>query len=116
MEMTEEQRAVLAYVVPDPDSWYAHALATFGEVNADELLLSKVYRWQAEYDAAVVLPGYQTRAERDAAANAPKVAVAAVTNAKRDRERDLKNLATAVEALPEEQQAVHQMILQLLKG
>ncbi len=65
--MTNEQRAVLAHVVIDPDAWLAHAVATFGEEKAAEMLAEKVERWQPDYDAAVALPGYKTRAEREAA-------------------------------------------------
>ena len=63
--MTSEQRAVLAHVVIDPDQWYAHAVATFGEEKAARALAEKVTRWSAEYASASTLPGYKTRAQRD---------------------------------------------------
>lgn len=62
--MTDEQRKVLAHVVVDPDAWYAHAVATFGEAKAAECLRVKVARWQADYDAEKAKPGYKPRSER----------------------------------------------------
>lgn len=66
--LTENQRAVLAHVVVDPDAWYAHAIAHFGQVIADVQLATKVARWQAIYEAESVKPGYKTRVEREAEA------------------------------------------------
>lgn len=60
--LTKEQRAILAHVVNDPDAWAAHALATIGEVAINE----KANRYRDEYLAQKDLPGYKTRAERDA--------------------------------------------------
>lgn len=67
MAMTPDQRAVLAHVVIDPDAWYAHAVAHFGQEIADRHLAAKVARWQPSYDAEVVKPGYRTRAVRETA-------------------------------------------------
>jgi hypothetical protein len=66
MELTAEQRAVLAHVVTDPDAWAEHALATIG-AGAIE---AKVARHTAAYEAAKAAQGnaYRTRAERDATA------------------------------------------------
>ena len=68
MDMTANQRAVMAHVVIDPDAWLAHAVATFGENVAARHLAAKVARWQPDYDAAVARDGeaYQTRSEREA--------------------------------------------------
>lgn len=66
MEMTADQRAVMAHVVMDPDAWLAHAVATFGEEKAAQFLDEKVERHRDAYEAAAAQPGYQTRAEREA--------------------------------------------------
>lgn len=63
--MTNEQRAVLAHVVLDPDAWWAHCQSVMGS-RAGAVLAEKVARHQASYDAAFALGGYQTRAEREA--------------------------------------------------
>lgn len=67
--MNDADRAVLAYVVVDPDAWYEHVEATFG--NPEEVLRAKVNRWKAEYQVAASAPGYLPRADRpdDAAAH-----------------------------------------------
>lgn len=66
--MTNEQRAVLAHVVIDPDQWYADAVRDLGQAPADAALAAKVARWQPTYEAALVAEGanYRTRAEREA--------------------------------------------------
>jgi len=71
MELSAEDRAVLAHVVIDPDAWVAHAAKTFGEEKAQVALAEKVARWQPDYLSAVAAEGedYKTRAERDALAN-----------------------------------------------
>jgi hypothetical protein len=63
--LTNEQRAVLAHIVVDPDEWAAHALATVGQAAID----AKVARWRPAYEAALAAEGvaYQTRAQREAA-------------------------------------------------
>lgn len=65
--MTREQKAVLAHVVVDPDAWYAHVLARFGEERAAQALADKVARWRPQYEMSKAAPGYKTRAERDEA-------------------------------------------------
>jgi hypothetical protein len=62
MELSEEDRAILSHVVVDPDAWVAHALATVGESS----ITAKIERWKSEYLAQKDLPGYKTRAEREA--------------------------------------------------
>lgn len=62
--MTDEQRAVLAHVLVDPDAWYAHAVEALGEARAAEALAAKVARWQPLYDQASAAPGYLPRAQR----------------------------------------------------
>ncbi len=68
MQLTAEQRAVLAHVVTDPDAWADHALATIGAGAID----AKVERHKAAYQAAKAAQGngYKHRAERDAEAGA----------------------------------------------
>lgn len=69
MEMTAEQRAVLAYMVEDPDEWFSHNLAASpDEAEARRRLEAKVSRWKPAYEAAKAKAGYQTRAEREEAA------------------------------------------------
>ena len=65
-ELTENERAVLAHVVIDPDAWWAHANAVAG-INEEAALAGKVERHQAAYDQAKAENGgYQTRAQREA--------------------------------------------------
>ena len=63
--MKPEQRDVLAHVVADPDAWWRHAVATFGEGPAVLHLEAKVARHRAEYTKAAAQPGYKPRAERE---------------------------------------------------
>ncbi|MFH1738901.1 MAG: hypothetical protein ABIH23_07815 [bacterium] len=61
-QLSIEDKAVLAHVVVDPDAWVAHALATVG----DKAVKAKIEKYRADYLANKDLPGYQTRAEREA--------------------------------------------------
>lgn len=61
MELSIEDKAILAHVVIDPDAWVAHALATVGEWA----VTAKIERWKPEYLAQRDLPDYKTRAERE---------------------------------------------------
>lgn len=65
--MTDDQRAVLAHVVMDPDGWLAHAVEALGEAEAQAALEAKVSRWQANYLAALAEEGggYLPRAKRE---------------------------------------------------
>ena len=62
MEISIEDKAILAHVVIDPDEWVAHALATVGE----QAVTAKIEKYRADYLLKKDLPGYQTRAEREA--------------------------------------------------
>lgn len=62
MILSAEDKAVLAHVVVDSDEWVAHALATVGE----SAVTAKIEKYRAEYLAQKDLPGYKTRAEREA--------------------------------------------------
>lgn len=64
--LTDNERAVLAHVVVDPDAWWTHANEAERKTPAEEALAAKVDRWQAAYDAEKDDPGYQTRAQREA--------------------------------------------------
>jgi hypothetical protein len=61
MELSEEDRAVLAHVVVNVDEWVANAIAVVGEMAVTE----KIDAYRAEYLQAVQLPGYKARADRD---------------------------------------------------
>ena len=62
MNITQEDKAILAHVVIDPDAWVIHALATVGE----HAVTAKIEKYRDDYLAKKDLPGYQTRAEREA--------------------------------------------------
>lgn len=60
MELTQEQRAILAHVVPDVDVWVSHALENVGE----HAVLAKIQRWRDDYMNQCSNPNYKNRAER----------------------------------------------------
>jgi len=62
MELSIEDKAILAHVVLDPDAWVEHALATGGE----PAVLAKINKYRADYLAKKDLPDYMNRAEREA--------------------------------------------------
>jgi hypothetical protein len=62
MELSSEDKAVLAHVVLNPDAWVTHALATVGE----EAVTAKIDKYRDEYLAAKDVDGYKTRAGREA--------------------------------------------------
>jgi len=62
MELTDEDRAVLADVVRDPDAWVEHALTI---PNGELAVWAKVLKYRPGYLARKDLPGYLNRAERD---------------------------------------------------
>jgi hypothetical protein len=61
MELSEEDRAVLAHVVVNVDEWVANAIAVVGEIAVTE----KIDAYRAEYLLAVQSPDYKVRADRD---------------------------------------------------
>lgn len=61
MELSEEDRAVLAHVVVNVDEWVENAIAVVGKTAVTD----KIDAYRAEYLRAVELPGYKVRAERD---------------------------------------------------
>jgi len=62
MRLSAEDKAVLAHVVVDADAWVTHALATVGE----QAVTGKIEKYRADYLKKKDLPGYRTRAEREA--------------------------------------------------
>ena len=65
--LTENERAVLAHVVHQPDLWWKIASEANLSMTAEGALAAKVGRYQAEYASASGDPGYQTRLEREIA-------------------------------------------------
>ena len=63
--MNNEQKLILAHVVVDADTWYQHAINTFGQEKADQFLAEKVARHKSDYEEAVKKPDYKNRFERD---------------------------------------------------
>ena len=62
MNLTAEDKAILAHVVTDPDAWVSHALVTVGE----DAVTAKIERWRPHYEAEKDKPDYKNRVERDA--------------------------------------------------
>ena len=70
-KLTDEERAILAEIVLDPDAWANHAEAS-GLVDASGLVAAiqaKVEKYRAPYDKAKAAKGrdYKSRSERCAA-------------------------------------------------
>jgi hypothetical protein len=61
MELSKEEKAILAHVVRDPDSWFAHAMSTIGE----SAVIAKIDKYRKDYLTAKDQPGYQTAKERE---------------------------------------------------
>lgn len=62
MELTQEQRAILAHVLIDVDAWVEHAVKNVGE----HAVLAKIHRWRNDYLTECGKPDYKNRAEREA--------------------------------------------------
>ncbi len=62
MLITEEERKILEHVVRDADAWVAAAVLV-----GDWAVREKIDRYREAYLAAVALPDYKNRVERDAA-------------------------------------------------
>jgi hypothetical protein len=62
MELSVQEMAILAHVVPDPDAWVANALATVGEAA----VMAKIDRWRPVYVSEKSKPDYKNRVQRDA--------------------------------------------------
>lgn len=59
--MTEEDKAILAHVVINPDEWVAHAIATVGE----QAITDKIIKYRESYLAEKDTLGYLTRKQRE---------------------------------------------------
>jgi hypothetical protein len=68
MELTIEDKAILAHVVLNPDVWVDHTLKTVGE----QAVMAKIERWRPHYEAEKIKPDYKNRVERDTAEEANK--------------------------------------------
>lgn len=66
MNISADERAVMADVVVDVDKWVADAVAHGGEAWAREALTAKIARHRLAYTVARDQPGYKTRAARQA--------------------------------------------------
>ena len=64
--LTDEEQAILAHVVVSPLNWAEHAFTAEGLQAVND----KIEKYRDEYLTASVLPGYQTRAEKEAAKKA----------------------------------------------
>ena len=66
--LTEDEQAVLADVLLDPDSWWAHACSDAFGGDAEEALAVKCARHRPAYEARVASEGgaYQNRSQREA--------------------------------------------------
>jgi len=62
MELTVEEKGILAHIVVDPDAWVAHALEHGGE----KAVTAKIESYRADYLSKKGLPDYKNRVERDA--------------------------------------------------
>jgi hypothetical protein len=61
MELSEEDRAILAHIVVNVDEWVQNAIAVAGEIAVTE----KIDAYRAKYLQAVQLPGYKVRTDCD---------------------------------------------------
>ena len=69
--LTDRERLVLAHVVLNPDSWWAHASSRDGSdgtriIDGESALANKVARWGPEYDTALAAGDYKNRVVRQA--------------------------------------------------
>jgi hypothetical protein len=63
--MTNEQRAVLAMVVLDPDAWMKNAVDVFGEEKATKILIEKVEKYRPQYDEAIASGTYKSKEQTE---------------------------------------------------
>ena len=97
LALTDEERAILAHVVVDPDAWAAHSLAVDPNGKA---LSAKIARYRADYLAKKDVVGYKTRAERDAiAAEALKPTAEQILVATKEKLVQEKMRKQAIDAL-----------------
>ena len=63
IELTAEEKVILAHVVVDPQAWADHAAATVGTWAVK----AKVDKYRADYQAKKALVGYKNRADTEVA-------------------------------------------------
>lgn len=68
IELSNEDRAILAHVVVNPDTWVAHSLST--PKGGEWAVRAKIDRWRESYLVEKDKPEYKTRAERQVIADA----------------------------------------------
>lgn len=61
--MTNEQKAILAMVVADPDEWAENSISVFGKQKGDEVIASRVAQLKPQYDLAIADGKYKTKAQ-----------------------------------------------------
>jgi len=64
MELTQEERDILAHVVVVPDAWVTHSLSVAPDGSA---VRAKIDRWRPVYLAEKDKSDYKNRVERDVA-------------------------------------------------
>lgn len=96
--LTDEEQVILAHVVVSPLNWAEHAFTAEGLQAVND----KIEKYRDEYLTASVLPGYQTRAEKEAAKKAEAEAAASKeiedAKAREVAANEAKALAEAAEA------------------
>jgi hypothetical protein len=65
--ITDDERAVLAHVLIDPDAWWAHVQSAPNGIDPEAIIAEKVSRWRPAYLAARQAEGdaYMARSERE---------------------------------------------------
>jgi hypothetical protein len=61
--MTNEQKAILAMVVADPDEWAENSISVFGKQKGEEIIASRVAQLKPQYDLAIADGKYKTKAQ-----------------------------------------------------
>lgn len=86
MNLSTEDLAVLAHVLPDPNTWVTNAFASLGQEAGEAAVLAKITKYRQDYLDALAAQGanYETRAQRDAALKATADAEAATAAGVRD--------------------------------
>jgi hypothetical protein len=61
--MTNEQKAILAIAVIDPDEWADNAISVFGKQKGEKIIASRVAQLKPQYDLAIADGKYKTKAQ-----------------------------------------------------
>ena len=61
--MTNEQKAILAMAVNDPDEWANNAISVFGKEKGEGVIALRVAQLKPQYDLAVSDGKYKTKAQ-----------------------------------------------------